>query len=84
MPFPLELSDAGIPKTYIGELVKEGALEYLERGIYVAKDSFDDDMYRLQAKYSLKLMAELMAAEQAIKNGEEWVTEEKLKESLGV
>ena len=46
------VTEAGIPRTYIGELVKEGALEYLERGIYITKDSFDDDMYRLQAKYS--------------------------------
>jgi prevent-host-death family protein len=33
---------------------------------------------------TMKLMAELMAADQAIKNGEKWLTEKQLKESLGV
>ena len=38
--------------TYIAELVKDGEVERLERGVYITKDSFDDEMYRLQAKYT--------------------------------
>lgn len=46
------VTEAGIPRTYISELVKNGTLERLERGIYITKDSYDDEMYRLQAKYA--------------------------------
>lgn len=46
------VTEADIPRTYIAELVKNGVLERLERGVYIAKDSFDDEMYRLQAKYA--------------------------------
>lgn len=45
-------TEARIPRTYISELVKNGVLERLERGVYITKDSFDDEMYRLQAKYT--------------------------------
>jgi predicted transcriptional regulator of viral defense system len=46
------VTEAGIPRTYISHLVKNGVLERLERGVYINKDSFDDEMYRLQAKYA--------------------------------
>ena len=46
------VTESGIPRTYIAELVKRGVLERLERGVYITKDSFDDEMYRLQAKYT--------------------------------
>ena len=46
------VTQAGIPRTYIAELVKNDELERLERGVYITKDSFDDEMYRLQAKYA--------------------------------
>ena len=46
------VTEAGIPRTYISELVKNGVLERLERGVYITKDNFDDEMYRLQAKYA--------------------------------
>lgn len=45
------VTEAGIPRTYISELVKNAVLERVERGVYITKDSFDDKMYRLQAKY---------------------------------
>ena len=45
------VTEAGIPRTYISELVKKSVLERLERGVYITKDSFDDEMFRLQAKY---------------------------------
>jgi len=47
-----QVTESGIPRVYIAELVKNGVLERLERGVYITKDSFDDEMYRLQAKYS--------------------------------
>ena len=46
------VTEAGIPRTYISELVKNAVLERVERGVYITKDSFDDKMYRLQAKYA--------------------------------
>ena len=46
------VTEAGIPRTYISELVKKGVLERLERGVYITKDSFDDEMFRLKAKYA--------------------------------
>lgn len=46
-----EVTRAGIPRTYIVEFVKRGILEKIERGTYITKDAFDDELYRLQAKY---------------------------------
>lgn len=46
------VTEVGIPRTYISELVKKSVLERLERGIYITKDSFDDEMFRLHAKYA--------------------------------
>lgn len=46
-----EVSEAGIPRVYIEQFVKRGILEKIERGIYLAKESLDDEMYRLQSKY---------------------------------
>jgi predicted transcriptional regulator of viral defense system len=47
-----QITKAGIPKVYNSELVERGVLERLERGVYISSDSFDDEMYRLQAKYT--------------------------------
>jgi predicted transcriptional regulator of viral defense system len=47
-----QITEAGIPRVYISELVEKGVLERLERGVYITSDSFDDEMYRLQAKYT--------------------------------
>jgi len=44
-------TEAGIPRTYLSEFVKRGILERLERGIYISKDCYDDEMYCLQIKY---------------------------------
>lgn len=49
------VTESGIPRMYISELVKNGELERLERGVYITKDSFDDEMYLLQAKYALAI-----------------------------
>jgi predicted transcriptional regulator of viral defense system len=46
------VTEARIPRVYIAQLIKSGILEQLERGVYIKKDSFDDEMYRLQIKYA--------------------------------
>ena len=55
--FTKHVTEEGIPRTYISELVKNGVLERLERGVYITKDSFDDEMYRLQAKYAYAIFS---------------------------
>jgi predicted transcriptional regulator of viral defense system len=51
------VTEAGIPRIYLSQLVKDGVLERLERGVYINKDSFDDEMYRLQAKYAYTIFS---------------------------
>jgi len=46
-----QLSEAGIPRVYLSNLVDDGLLVRLERGVYIARDGFDDELYRYQAKY---------------------------------
>lgn len=46
------VTEAGIPRTYLSEFVKKGKLERLERGIYLADDCYDDEMYRFQIKFT--------------------------------
>lgn len=48
-----DVTEAGIPRVYIAKLVKQGVLEKLERGAYITKYAFDDEMYRIQSKYPL-------------------------------
>lgn len=50
--FTKTVSETGIPRTYLSEFVKRGILERLERGVYISKDCYDDEMYRLQIKYT--------------------------------
>jgi len=52
-----QVTEAGIPRTYISELVRKDVLERLERGVYITKDSFDDEMFRLQAKYAFAIFS---------------------------
>lgn len=47
-----QVSSVGIPREYILQLVENGKLERVERGVYISIDGFDDEMYRIQAKYS--------------------------------
>lgn len=51
------VTNSGIPRTYLSDLVKKGFLERLERGIYITKNSYDDEMFRLQAKYTLAVFS---------------------------
>lgn len=39
-----------VPRQYLAQFVKEERLERIARGVYLAPDTFDDEMYRLQAK----------------------------------
>ncbi|MHB1653331.1 MAG: type IV toxin-antitoxin system AbiEi family antitoxin domain-containing protein [Desulfitobacteriaceae bacterium] len=50
--FATIVSKAGIPRTYLSQFVKQGILERLERGVYITRDCYDDEMYRLQTKYA--------------------------------
>ena len=47
-----QITQVGIPRTYISELIKDGVLERLDRGAYITRECFDDEMYRLQAKFT--------------------------------
>lgn len=46
-----DLDQYEIPRTYLQMMVAEGKLEKMDRGIYVAADALEDEMYALQAKY---------------------------------
>ena len=46
-----QLSEAGIPRAYLSSMVNAGLLVKLERGAYIARDGYDDELYRYQVKY---------------------------------
>lgn len=46
-----DLEKNDIPRTYLAGLVAEGKLEKVGRGVYVASDSIEDEMYALQSRY---------------------------------
>jgi len=46
-----DLEKNDIPRTYLAGLVAEGKLEKVERGVYIASDSIEDEMYALQSRY---------------------------------
>lgn len=45
-----DVTDAGIPRTYLGSLVKEDIMERVAHGIYLSRDAFEDELYSLQAR----------------------------------
>lgn len=45
-----QVASAGIPNTYLTEFVRQGKLERIEYGVYVAPDAFEDNMYILQQR----------------------------------
>lgn len=51
------VTDAGIPREYIGQLVESGFLIKVDRSSYIIKDGVDDIMYRLQAKYPMTIFS---------------------------
>ena len=46
--FTKDVVRAGIPKSYLTELVKNGQLERLGHGIYINENAFEDKMFNLQ------------------------------------
>lgn len=46
-----DLEKNHIPRTLLAGLVAEGKLEKVERGVYVAADAIEDEMYVLQSRY---------------------------------
>ncbi len=47
-----QLTKAGIPRVYLSNLVNDGLLAKLERGVYIARNAYDDELYRYQVKYN--------------------------------
>ncbi len=47
-----DLDKLGIPRKYLQRLINEGRLERSDRGIYVAVDAIEDEMFAMQKKYS--------------------------------
>lgn len=45
-----DVTEAGIPRTYLGTFVREDILERTAHGVYLSRDAFEDEMYSLQAK----------------------------------
>lgn len=46
------VTEFGIPRTYLSELIKKGMLERYKRGIYISTQSNDDKMYCFQMRFS--------------------------------
>ena len=46
-----DLTERGIPREYLRRAVNQGILEKIDRGAYIAPDTIDDDMYRLQMRF---------------------------------
>jgi len=46
-----QLTEAGIPRVYLSNLVNDGLLLKLERGVYIALNGYDDELFRYQIKY---------------------------------
>lgn len=49
--FSHQADEAQIPRVYFSKMLKDGVLEKLSRGVYISPNTFDDEMYRLQARY---------------------------------
>lgn len=47
-----DLDKYGIPRKYLQRLITEGRLERCDRGVYVAVDAIEDEMFAMQKKYS--------------------------------
>lgn len=47
-----DVVNAGIPRQYLTIFTKEDKLERVAQGVYLTPNTFDDEMYRIQAKNS--------------------------------
>jgi predicted transcriptional regulator of viral defense system len=46
-----DLTKIGVPRTYLGILVKNGEIQRISRGVYAAADTLVDEMVCIQARY---------------------------------
>ena len=46
-----QVDQLGIPRIYLSILVRKGFIEKIKRGVYLTVDAFDDEMFRIQARY---------------------------------
>ena len=46
-----DLDKYGIPRKYLQRMIFEGKLERCDRGVYVATDSIEDEIFAMQRKY---------------------------------
>lgn len=46
-----QVTESGIHRQYLTELVKKGKLELVERGVYIDPNAFVDTLYNLQSRY---------------------------------
>ena len=46
-----EVTDMGIPRIYLSQLVKSGELQKVDRGIYALPEAWEDEFYVLQTRY---------------------------------
>lgn len=47
-----QLTDLGIHRQYLSNLVKQGKLEKVERGVYVLVNTFEDTLFNLQSRFN--------------------------------
>ena len=47
-----ETDEHGIHRQYLSELVKQGKLEKIERGVYITVDAFEDKLFSLQIRFN--------------------------------
>ncbi|HEX9061793.1 MAG TPA: type IV toxin-antitoxin system AbiEi family antitoxin domain-containing protein [Clostridia bacterium] len=50
--FSFQADEAQISRVYLSKMVGKGMLEKVSRGVYLSPDTFDDEMFRLQVRYS--------------------------------
>lgn len=46
-----QVNQLGIARIYLSILVRKGFIEKIGRGVYLTVDAFDDEMFRIQARY---------------------------------
>jgi predicted transcriptional regulator of viral defense system len=46
--FTKDITDTEISRNYLSQMAQSGCLKRIDRGAYLAADSYDDEMYRLQ------------------------------------
>ena len=47
-----QVDEAGIPREYLSRLLKKRFIERIARGVYLTRNALDDEMYRIQMRFS--------------------------------